>query len=169
MHNILDFSKPLALQLSHEYFNETLQRSLITVAETAKKKKVIIESLLSPDLPAVSFDALRMEQVIINLAVNAVQALPEGKKVSIRTSMVEKNIVIDVTDCGSGISLDHRAKVFDPFFTTKKEGTGLGLAILKKLWRRIRDRWELQITLPKGLFSGSCCPGAEKKLAQTNK
>ena len=150
MHNLLVFSKPLALQLSHGYLNEIVQRSLIIVAETAQKKEVTIESLLSPDLPAVAFDAMRMEQVIVDLALNAVQASSEREKVSIRTSMVEKNIVIDVADNGSGISLDHRDKVFDPFFTTKKEGSGLGLAIVKKIVEAHKGSLEITDNAPKG-------------------
>lgn len=150
MHNMLDFSKPLALQLSHGYLNEIVQRSLIIVAETAQQKEVAVESMLSPDLPAVAFDAMRMEQVIVNLALNAVQASPEREKVSIRTSMAEKSIVIDVADCGSGIPLDHRAKVFDPFFSTKKEGSGLGLAIVKKIVEAHKGSLEISDNSPKG-------------------
>ncbi|MBU1420845.1 MAG: hypothetical protein KKI15_20400 [Proteobacteria bacterium] len=150
MHNMLTFSKPLALQLSHGSLNEVVQTSLNIVAETAQKKEVTIESLLSPDLPAVAFDAMRMEQVIANLTLNAVQASPEREKVSIQTSMVDNNIVIDVADCGSGISLDHRAKVFDPFFTTKKEGTGLGLAIVRKIVEAHKGSLEISDNAPKG-------------------
>jgi len=150
MHNMLDFSKPLALQLSTGSLNEIVQSSLILVAETAQKKGVTIESLLSQDLPAVAFDAMRMEQVIVNLALNAIQASPEREKVSIRTSVLEKNIVIDIADCGSGISLDHRAKVFDPFFTTKKEGTGLGLAIVKKIVEAHKGSLAISDNAPKG-------------------
>lgn len=150
MHNMLDFSRPLALQLSHGYLNEIVKSSLNIVAETAQKKKVTIESLLFPDLPAVTFDAMRMEQVIVNLALNAVQASPEGEKVTIRTSMVGKNIVIDLADCGSGFSLDHREKAFDPFFTTKKEGTGLGLAIVKKIVEAHKGSLVISDNAPKG-------------------
>ncbi|MBN1226421.1 MAG: hypothetical protein JXA79_05480 [Deltaproteobacteria bacterium] len=150
MHNMLDFSKPLALQLSTGSLNEIVQSSLILVAETAQKKGVTIESLLSSDLPAIAFDAMRMEQVIVNLALNAIHASPEREKVSIRTSVLEKNIVIDIADCGSGISLDHRAKVFDPFFTTKKEGTGLGLAIVKKIVEAHKGSLAISDNAPKG-------------------
>lgn len=150
MHNMLDFSKPLALQLSHGSLNEIVQSSLIIVAETAQNKEVTIEHLLSPDLPPVAFDAMRMEQMIVNLALNAVQASPERGKVSIRTSMVEKNIVIDIADCGSGLLFGHRAKVFDPFFTTRKEGTGLGLAIVKKIVEAHEGSLEILDNAPKG-------------------
>lgn len=163
MHNMLDFSRPLALQLSHGYINEVVQSSLIIVAETAQKKEVTIESLLFPDLPAVTFDAMRMEQIIVNLALNAVQASPEGEKVSIRTYMVEKNIVIDVADCGCGISLDHKAKVFDPFFTTKKEGTGLGLAIVKKIVEAHNGSLEISDNAPKGTIFRVMLPTGDER------
>ncbi len=158
-HNMLDFSKPLALQLSPGYLNEVLQSSLILVAEAAQKKGVTIESQLLPNLPTVVFDAMRMEQVIVNLALNAVQASPEGEKVSIRTSMVEKTIVIDVAGCGSGISHDHKAKVFDPFFTTKKEGTGLGLAIVKKIVEAHEGSVKIIDNSPNGTIFRVIIPG----------
>ena len=64
--------------------------------------------------------------------------------------MLEKNIVIDIADRGSGISLDHRAKVFDPFFTTKKEGTGLGLSIVKKIVEAHKGSLAILDNAPKG-------------------
>ncbi len=124
------------------------------LTETVQKRGVTVEILLSPDLPTVTFDAIRMEQMIINFALNAVQASSEGEKVTIRTSMAKKNIVIDVADYGSGISHDHRAKVFDPFFTSKKEGTGLGLAIVKKLVEAHERSLEISDNSPHGtIFS----------------
>jgi signal transduction histidine kinase len=150
MHNMLDFSKPLVLQISHRHLNEIVQACLVIVAETAQKKGVTIETLLSSSLPAVAIDAMRIEQMLVNLALNAVQASPKGKKVTIRTSMADKNIVLDVSDCGCGISLDHRAKVFDPFFSTKKEGTGLGLAIVKKIVEAHQGSLEMSDNSPQG-------------------
>ncbi len=150
MHNMLDFSRPLALELSPGYLNEAIQNSLTIVAETAQKKDVIIERLFSPDLPVIAFDAMRMEQVVVNLALNAVQASPAGEKVTIRTSVVGKNSVIEVIDCGGGISLDIRAKIFDPFFTTKKAGTGLGLAIVKKIVEAHEGSLEILDNSPQG-------------------
>ena len=92
--------------------------------------------------------------MVINLALNAVQASSEGEKITIRTSMGKKNIVIDVADCGSGISLDHRAKVFDLFFTSKKEGTGLSLAIVKKIVEAHEGSLEIPDNSPHGtIFS----------------
>lgn len=131
--NMLDFSRPLEVQLFHGGLNEIVEDSIAIVDETARKKAVTVECILSRDLPPVAFDAFRMKQVIVNLAMNAVEASPEGEKVIIRTSNATHELIIDVVDCGSGISLDHGTEVFDPFFTTKKEGTGLGLPIVQKI------------------------------------
>lgn len=74
-----------------------------------------------------------MEQMIVNILLNAVQASPEGGKVTIQTSVEGQNIIIDVTDYGCGIPPDQKSQVFIPFFSTKKKGTGLGLAIVQKI------------------------------------
>lgn len=159
MHDMLDFSRPLTLQLSYGDLNEIVQSSLNIVVETIQKKEITIESLFSPDLPTIDFDAMRMEQMMINLVRNAVQASPEGEKVIIRTSMIDKNIVIDVADYGSGISLDHRTKAFDPFFTTKKKGTGLGLAIVKKIVEAHKGSVKISNNSPKGIIFRVMLPG----------
>jgi len=158
IHTMLDFSRPLALQLSTGSLNEIVKNSLVIAAEIAQQKGVIIESLLLPDLPVVSFDAMRMEQMIVNIALNAVQASPEGEKVTIRTFVEGKNIVIDVADCGCGISLDYRSQVFVPFFTTKKEGTGLGLAIVQKIAEAHKGSLEILNNSPRGTIFRTLLP-----------
>ncbi|HED00216.1 MAG TPA: hypothetical protein ENN18_07525 [Proteobacteria bacterium] len=130
---MMDFSRPLELRRAYEDVNQVVTESLSIVTNEARERKVKIESQLSHDLPLASFDAPRMEQVLINLVMNAVQASPEGEIVMVRTSQEKENICIDVTDCGPGIPQDQREKIFVPFFTTKKGGTGLGLPIVKKI------------------------------------
>lgn len=150
MHNMLDFSKPLALQFSHGDLNEIVGDSISIVSETARKKSIKVECKLFRDIPAVAFDATRMKQVIVNLALNAVEASPEGEIVTLRISDVNHEVIIDVADCGGGISPDLKTKIFDPFFTTKKEGTGLGLAIVKKIIEAHKGSLEIVDNSPKG-------------------
>ncbi len=150
MHNMLDFSKPLELQLSHGDINEIAENSATIVSETAQKRKIAIECKLANSLPRVAVDAIRMKQAVVNLALNAVEASPEGEIVTLCTSDADHEVIIDVVDCGGGISLAHRAKVFDPFFTTKKEGTGLGLAIVKKIMDAHKGSLEIVDNSPKG-------------------
>ena len=150
--DMLDFSRPLEVRLSHGDLNEIVTDSISIVNETARKKAVTVECMLSRDLPAVAFDAMRMQQVIINLALNAVEASPEGGIVTMRTSNTTHGLIIDVVDCGNGISLDHREEVFDPFFTTKKEGTGLGLPIVKKIMEAHEGSLKILDNSPKGII-----------------
>jgi hypothetical protein len=83
--NMLDFSRPLRLDLTHGDLNGLVSKSLIIVEPQAKEKNVLLEVDLSENLPKIEFDPFRMEQVLINIVVNALQASPGGEKVFIRT------------------------------------------------------------------------------------
>ncbi len=131
--DMLDFSRPLNLRRTYGDINKTVQDSLALVAEAARNKHVRIVPELYGGLPDISFDAMRIVQVIVNLILNAVQASPEGGAVTVRTDRAGEDVVVAVIDRGCGIREDQRGRIFDPFFTTKKEGTGLGLPIVKKI------------------------------------
>ena len=92
---------------------------------------------LAPDLPPVYADGKQMQQVFLNLILNAFQAMPGGGKLKIATSRTFRNeqeyVRIDVADSGPGIPSQILEKIFTPFFTTKAQGTGLGLPICCKL------------------------------------
>jgi signal transduction histidine kinase len=130
---MLDFSRPLELDLETEDMNKVVRDSLAVVEETAGKYKVTIKEELGQNLPAIPLDVGRLKQVVINLVVNAVQASPEGETVVVSTSRIEDHVAFGVTDCGCGIPYERREEIFNPFFSTKKEGTGLGLPIVKKI------------------------------------
>ena len=90
-----------------------------------------IEQFLSADLPTVTVDRDKIKQAVLNLIMNAVEAMPGGGKVTIEAYASEATVSIDITDTGTGISLDIDA--FEPFVTTKKEGTGIGLVIVRQI------------------------------------
>lgn len=142
--DMLDFSKPLTLNLIRGNFNTTVQDSLTKVKEVARRYNVSLEYKPNPEVTGIKFDSLRFEQVIVNLVRNAIEASPDGDTVTITLSLSSPgNLILDVADNGSGIPLAKRQQVFDPFFTTKKEGTGLGLPIVKKIVDA--HGWSLQI------------------------
>jgi len=87
------------------------------------------------DPPAVLADPMQLEQVIINLFLNAVEAMPSGGTLTIRTTRDHANgkALIQIQDSGRGIPAEDRERIFEPFFTTKTKGTGLGLAISRQL------------------------------------
>ena len=97
-------------------------------------KAIRIVKHFDPHLPLTMVDPLEMQQVFLNLLMNAVQAMPSGGTVTATTfgNAAAKEIHIEIADTGMGISDEIREKIFQPFFTTKNKGTGLGLAISKQ-------------------------------------
>ena len=89
---------------------------------------------LAPDVPAVPCDRSQLEQVVLNLLMNSVEAMPQGGKVFVRTrvDVPAGAVVIEIEDEGTGIPKEHLSRIFDPFFSTKEagKGTGLGLTVV---------------------------------------
>lgn len=131
--DMLGFSKPLELEKATDDINRVVAECLTLVESLATEKKVTVRSMASQDLPAASFDVVRMKQVILNLVTNAIEASPRKETVVIRTDQRRMNLIIEVSDHGPGIPPDKKEIIFSPFFTTKKEGTGLGLPIVRKI------------------------------------
>jgi two-component system sensor histidine kinase HydH len=130
---MLDFGRPLRLESTRANLNELVRSTLVVGQPMAKEAGVEAEIQLEPTLPDLFLDGPRMEQVILNLFVNAVQASPAGQAVRVRTFMKRNRVILEVSDSGSGIKDEKFERVFQPFFSTKKGGTGLGLAIAKKI------------------------------------
>jgi two-component system, NtrC family, sensor histidine kinase HydH len=131
--DMLDFSRPLKLDLSREDMNEMVRRSILLLEKQAKDKQVNIETELSTELSPFDFDAVRIEQVLVNLVSNAIEASPESDTIRIRVYEKGKAIFVEIVDHGTGIPPENREKIFTAFFTTKSRGTGLGLAIVAKI------------------------------------
>jgi signal transduction histidine kinase len=102
-----------------------------TEAQCARQGVAIVRDL-DPDLPAIDADTGQMHQVLTNLTVNAMQAMPGGGTLTIRTRRREREIAMIVQDDGVGMTPDVVRKIFVPFFTTKSpdQGTGLGLSVV---------------------------------------
>jgi len=132
--DMLHFARPKASHFKEEEINEVVEKSLAILQ--AKLKKANILSLFDPGqgLPGVRIDIHQVQQVFINLMLNAIQAMDKGGTLTIRTFLKDGNGVgVEVKDTGVGIPKSHLRKIFDPFFTTKSEGTGLGLSISAKI------------------------------------
>jgi len=96
-------------------------------------ENIAIKAQLDPSLPAAPFDAVKMEQILINLLNNAIQAMPQGGEVVISTSKREGWICFSIRDTGEGMRPEDLPHIFEPLFTTKAKGIGLGLSIVKLL------------------------------------
>ena len=116
---------------------DVLQRIARLLDVEAKEKRVSLKLTLSPELPLVSGDPERLEQVFLNLFVNAIEAMPNGGEIRVVVGRAEFNagplVEVTITDQGPGVSQDKLPRLFDPYFTTKPTGTGLGLAIVHRI------------------------------------
>lgn len=152
---LLDFSKSTHLNLQPEDINSVLSSSLALVKNKFKVEHIEVVEEIKPDMPKVLIDRNKIEQVFINILINAIQAMPEGGKIIIRSydkelseirngvgkragdhfRVGERVAIIEFEDTGMGISEEDMKKIFDPFFTTKGPGggTGLGLSVSQNI------------------------------------
>jgi signal transduction histidine kinase len=112
--------------------------------------EVVMDKLT--DLPFIMADRIHVQQAIVNLIINAAQAMPDGGKIRIRTEKDDTYVLISITDTGTGIKEEDLGKIFEPFFTTKDktEGTGLGLSLCKRLIEANDGKIEVKSTVGKG-------------------
>jgi signal transduction histidine kinase len=105
---------------------------------------------LGRQVPAVSIDAAQIQQVLVNLVKNAMQAMTTSGTLTLHTGESNDGVWVSVTDTGGGIPQERINRIFDPFFTTKKEGTGLGLMIVQRIVRAHGGRIELESHVGRG-------------------
>jgi len=131
---LLEFARPSELKKKAVDINEILEHSLRLIKEDAKSKGIKVEFSKNSEVAAVSIDPDRFFQVLLNLYLNAIEAMEEGGVLKVGVfSLDGKGIQIEVSDTGKGIDSDSISRIFDPYFTTKTKGTGLGLAIVHKI------------------------------------
>jgi signal transduction histidine kinase len=140
---LLDYSRPGPLQRGTEDIHEVIEKSLTLVRYQLNKQHVTVVREFDTTLPPQLLDRTRIEQVFVNLFLNAAQAMPAGGTLMVRTlaaplasdSDTAAGAVVEVDDTGHGIRPENAPKLFEPFFTTKPpgQGTGLGLAIVRRI------------------------------------
>ncbi len=127
---LLDFTREIKPQLSFINVNDVVEASLRSCQIPGPVKVV---KNLSGNLPQIKVDETQMRQALQNFISNAIQAMPEGGKLSIRTYLERECVNVATSDTGEGISKENLDKIFQPLFTTKQKGIGLGLTVTKRL------------------------------------
>ncbi len=130
---LLEFARPSDLKLAETDIRNVIRHTVGLVAYEADSAGVAIDQQISPALPPLMLDADRITQVLLNLLINAVQAMNQGGRLSIAAEPAAEAVEVSVQDTGGGIATKDQANIFNPYFTTKKNGTGLGLAIAHKI------------------------------------
>jgi len=118
--------------------NGVIQELMVLVRDEARRRSVQINLLLEPHLPDVRADRVQLQQVILNLTLNAMDAVEEKTQADRRVSLTSarkpgREILIRVEDWGAGLPAELREKIFEPFFTTKPDGIGVGLSISRSI------------------------------------
>ncbi len=132
VHELVDFTRPQSTDVQAVQINDVVQNAVGLMSYDNRRQKIKIDLKLSPNLPRIKASPDKLHQVIVNLLVNAFDAMKEtGDKILITTSANAASVLIKVTDNGGGMKPEVMDKIFEPFFTTKDvgKGTGLGLSV----------------------------------------
>jgi len=144
--NLLSLAQPAESNPEEIDVPQEIDRCLNFIEAKAKSQNVKLQTVFDNNLPKLTFDPAELRQLLLNVMMNGLQAMPEGGALSVKARLLAegsrdfraegKRILIEVEDEGPGIPPNLREKIFEPFFTTKAGGTGLGLAICNSIVRR---------------------------------
>ncbi|MDH3359616.1 MAG: HDOD domain-containing protein, partial [Desulfobulbaceae bacterium] len=129
--DLMSFARPTQPKLTADRIKDIMDRVLTVIGDRVSMTRIEVDNQLQEDTPQILVDPLQIEQVFMNLLINANHAMPDGGTITLRDKKTTDLVEIEIIDNGAGISRKNLSKIFDPFFTTKKEGegTGLGLAV----------------------------------------
>jgi len=162
---LLDFSQQHEPEFALTDINHVVDRVLVLTTHLFAPNRIRLETGFGQGLPNVTLDRHMIEQVLMNLVLNAVQAMKDGGGLTIRTSVVEGVCLIEVCDTGSGIPPVVLPRIFDPFFTTKSEGegTGLGLSVSLGIVERHGGKILVHSEVGKGTTFTLCLPVSRER------
>jgi len=133
---VMDFAKPGEPKLALTDLNRPVTEAINLSAVTMRKSGIVLEKILSENLPSCKADPTLIEEMILNLlnnAAGAMKTMEAGKRIVVTSSVEGDGIVLTVSDSGPGIAAEIKDKIFDPYFTTKSDGTGIGLSISHRI------------------------------------
>jgi histidine kinase len=164
INHMRDFARKSDMRLEKVQVNEVLEKAFDIFSQQLKLRRIEVVWEIEKNLPVIMADAGRLEQVFINLLINARDGIearwgeeaegPPGKKICLRSRLKGKKVIVEVEDTGTGIPAGIQDKIFEPFFTTKSvgKGTGLGLSISYGI---VKD-FQGDIRLCTPLYGGAC-------------
>jgi len=152
VNNLLNFSRTGAAEFVEVDLNNVLEETLTLVQHPFKTAQVKVVKNYTKQLPSVLGSITRLQQVFLNLFMNARDAMPSGGMLEVRTGAQNGSVEVEVTDTGQGIPPEHLHRIFDPFFTTKAtgRGTGLGLSVSYGIIKEHAGKVDVRSTPGKG-------------------
>jgi len=155
--------RPTPLQLRTVPLNEVVERTLQLLQPELDNRGLGITTKLARALPSPPIDPTQVQQALVNLVKNAMQAMNRGGTLTLQTGETSEAVWVSVTDTGGGIPQEQINRIFEPFYTTKKKGTGLGLMIVQRIVRAHNGRIELDSHVGRGTTFRLWFPLHEKK------
>jgi len=152
VNNLLNFSRTGAAEFSEVDLNTVVEETLSLISHPFRTARVQVMRHLQKELPPVRGSNNRLQQVFLNLFMNARDAMPSGGMLEVRTTSNNGTVEVEITDTGSGIPRESLHRIFDPFFTTKSSGrgTGLGLSVTYGIIQEHAGRIDVRSTLGQG-------------------
>jgi PAS domain S-box-containing protein len=152
VNNLLNFSRTGAAEAADIDVNRVVEETLSLVAHPLKTSQIRVVKQLGETLPLVRGSANKLQQVFLNLFLNARDAMPGGGMLEVRTAAHNGSVEIEIADTGAGIPREHIHRIFDPFFTTKASGrgTGLGLSVSYGIIKEHSGKIDVRSTPGKG-------------------
>jgi len=144
------FSKTPPVELKICKVNSLIEASLSLLQYDKRVQDITVVRELASDMPAITIDGNQLSQVIVNLILNAADAMPNGGTLTIRSKVKDNKIFITFEDTGGGIPEENLVKIFEPFYTTKDKGTGLGLAVSQTIIEKLNGSLSAESEAGKG-------------------
>ncbi len=148
--DLLQAARPHPPEMRPSDLNTTVEHAVMLARQQVLSKPIKIELEKDPNLPNVEHDSDQMHQVLLNLLLNAVQAIDGTGEVRVVIASKKDHALISVSDTGRGISPEHVPFIFRPFYTTKGNGTGLGLSLARRIVEDHRGRIEVESEIGRG-------------------
>jgi two-component system NtrC family sensor kinase len=150
LNDLLSYARPRPPDFHPANVNTTIEQAILLSRQQVLTKPIQILFETNPSLPQVDHDPTLIQQVVLNLILNGIQAISGSGQVRVGLSTEHEFVVIQVSDTGKGISAEALPRIFKPFFTTRNEGTGLGLSLANSIVQSHGGRIEVNSTLGKG-------------------
>ncbi len=134
--SVMEFAKPVPPSLVEIDVNAVVEKAVEFTGATVRKSGAVISTALAPEVPRRRGDPRLLEQVMVNLITNAVQAMEKvdrPRRIEVSSFAMNGSIVLKVSDSGPGVPAAERERIFDPFYTTRREGHGIGLSFSNRV------------------------------------
>jgi len=155
--------RPSAPQFKPASLNEVVNKTLATIKPELENRGLNLKTRFGHQLPLTPFDATQIQQVLVNLVKNAIQAMTRGGTLTVQTGEGSDAVWVSVADTGGGIPEEQLNRIFEPFYTTKKKGTGLGLMIVQRIVRAHNGHIEVDSQVGRGTTFRIWLPLHERK------